>query len=64
MKTLDAINSTEQPNNLNSFNNEEKIDIGMSNYEQKLHNENIFIYLISLNNRSKVSVSKRVGIER
>ena len=64
MKTLDAINSTEQPNNLNSFNNKEKIDIGMSNYEQKLHNENIFIYLISLNNRSKVSASKRVGIKR
>lgn len=45
LKILDEINSNEQPNNPNSFNNGEEIDIGTSNYKQKLNNENIFTYL-------------------
>jgi hypothetical protein len=48
-------------------NSEEETDIGKSNYRQKLHNEDVFIYLhysFHLNKRSKVSISKRVGVER
>ena len=66
-KNLDEINLNERPNNLNSFNSEEEIDIGKLNYKQKLHNKDIFIYFtlfLPLNNRSKVSISKRVGVER
>jgi hypothetical protein len=44
LKILDEILPNEQPNDPNSFNSEEEIDIGKSNYEQKLHNEDIFIY--------------------
>lgn len=46
MKILDEILPNEQPNDQNSFNSEEEIDIGKSNYEQKLHNEDIYILYI------------------
>ena len=67
LKILGAINLTEQPNNLNSSKNEEEMNIGKLNYELN-YNENIFIYTLQnsfhSNDRSKVFISKRMGIKR
>ncbi|CAG8766006.1 16271_t:CDS:2, partial [Rhizophagus irregularis] len=57
----------EQPNDSNSFNSEEEIDINKStmnkNYIMKIYLYTLH-YSFHLNNRSKVSISKRVNVKR
>ncbi|CAB4401285.1 unnamed protein product [Rhizophagus irregularis] len=66
-KNADEILSNEQPNDSNSFNSEEEIDISKStmnkNYIMKICLYTLH-YSFHLNNRLKVSISKRVSVKR